>query len=112
MEIPASEPTSTASAEGGISMAMAPDAMIGPIAMEGWYPRFSIPGSRVEPSMAVLAMVDPDSAAKIVPPKIVTTDIRPGRRVTTRSMASMARCATPVWNRISPIRMNSGMGAS
>lgn len=35
MEIPARLPTRTASADGGMSMAMAPEAMIGPIAMVG-----------------------------------------------------------------------------
>ena len=35
MEMPASEPTRTASAEGGINIAIAPEAMIGPIAIDG-----------------------------------------------------------------------------
>ena len=36
IEIPESEPSSTVSAEGGISMSTAPIAMIGPVAMVGW----------------------------------------------------------------------------
>ena len=36
IEMPDSEPSSTVSAEGGISMSTAPIAMIGPVASVGW----------------------------------------------------------------------------
>ena len=37
-------------------------------------------GSSDWPSMAVVAMVEPDSAEKIVPPVTATTERRPGTR--------------------------------
>ena len=36
IEMPESEPSSTVSAEGGISMSTAPIAISGPVAMVGW----------------------------------------------------------------------------
>ena len=41
-------------------------------------------------SVPVVGFVEPESAEKAVPPKIETSDRRPGNRVTTRSIASMA----------------------
>ena len=61
--------------------------------------------------MAVFATVDPDKDENTVPPTTDTTDRRPGSRAIRVSMASMALSATPVWNRISPISTNSGIGA-
>ena len=61
--------------------------------------------------MAVVATDDPDSDENTVPPTTDTTDRRPGSRAIRVSMASMALRATPVWNRISPISTNSGIGA-
>ena len=69
-------------------------------------------GSSVLPSTAVFARVEPDRDENTVPPTTATTDSRPGMRVTTRSIASMARKARPVWNRISPSSRNSGIGAN
>src|SRR5690554_226757 len=112
MEMPARLPNMTASAEGGISMAMPPTAMMGPIAIFGWYPRRSISGSSVPPIMAVFAMVEPERVANTVPPITDTMDKRPGTLAISSSTALMARYATPVWKRISPIRMKSGMGVS
>ena len=62
--------------------------------------------------MAVLAIVDPESEEKMVPPTIETTANRPGIREIKRSMALMALKATPVCKRISPIQRNRQMGAS
>lgn len=62
--------------------------------------------------MAVVAMVDPEMAEKIVPATTATTASRAGMRRIRRSMPSMTLSATPVWNRTSPIRTNSGMGVS
>ncbi len=68
-------------------------------------------GSSTLPSTAVLAMVEPDSDENTVPPITETTDSRPGRRTMSRSTASMALKAMPVWNRISPMSRNRGIGA-
>ena len=62
--------------------------------------------------MAVLAMVDPESDEKTVPPTIETTASRPGTRAMSRSIAPMALKATPVCRRISPISKNRAIGAS
>ena len=86
----------TASADGGISMAIPPVAMIGPMANFGAYPRSTIWGSRTLPSRAVLAIVDPDSVENRVPPNIVTIDSRPGTRAISRSTAAIAFSATPL----------------
>jgi len=68
-------------------------------------------GSRSPPSTAVLARVEPDSDENSVPPSTETTESRPGTREISRSTASMARAATPVWNSTSPMATNSGIGA-
>ena len=44
----------------------------------------------------MLAMVEPESEEKIVPPTIATSDSRPGTRAISLSTASIARAATPV----------------
>src|SRR4051812_8536450 len=78
IEMPERLPRSTVSAEGGISISTAPMAMIGPVAITGLYPRESMTGSINEPSMAVVAMVEPEMAEKIVPATTATTASRPG----------------------------------
>ena len=57
-------------------------------------------------------MVEPEMAEKIVPATTATTDSRPGTRQISRSIASIAFMATPVWNSTSPIRMKNGIGVS
>ena len=99
--------SNTAKAEGGINMAIPPTAIIGPIAIAGLYPRFIISGSRTDPNIAVLAIVEPESDEKIVPPTIDTMESLPGRREIIRSIAPIALNATPVWSRISPINKKS-----
>ena len=47
------------------------------------------------PSIAVLAMVEPESDEKIVPPATATRERRPGTRAMSRSTASIACPATP-----------------
>jgi hypothetical protein len=61
-----------------MSISTAPIAMIGPVASTGLYPRDSITGSINEPSIAVVAIVDPEMAEKIVPATTATTARRPG----------------------------------
>ena len=69
-------------------------------------------GSISEPSMAVVAMVEPETAEKIVPATTATTARRPGTWRMRRSTPSMTLMARPVWNRTSPISTNSGIGVS
>ncbi len=57
-------------------------------------------------------MLEPDRVENTVPPATATRDSRPGTRAISLSIASIARIATPVWNSISPIRMNIATGAS
>ena len=94
--MPESEPNKTVSAEGGINISSAPMAMIGPAAMVGWYPRASITGSINEPSIAVVAMVEPEMAEKTVPATTATTESRPGTLTIRRSIPSMTLSARPV----------------
>ena len=68
---PARLPSSTPREDGGISMARPPVPMMGPMDMCGAYPRRVISGIISEPSMAVLAMVDPVSVEKVEPPATV-----------------------------------------
>jgi hypothetical protein len=56
-------------------------------------------------------MVDPESAAKIVPLVTVRRERRPGTRPRSLSSAVSARAAMFVCQRISPIRTNSGIGS-
>src|SRR5881628_2787620 len=112
MEMPERLPSSTVSAEGGISMSTAPIAMSGPVAIVGWYPRASITGSIRLPSIAVVAMVEPEIAENTVPATTATTASRPGTCRISRSTPSITLTASPVWNSTSPIRMNSGIGVS
>src|SRR2546430_2015856 len=112
MEMPERLPSSTVSAEGGISMSTAPIAMSGPVAIVGWYPRDSITGSIRLPSIAVVAMVEPEMAENTVPATTATTARRPGTCRISRSTPSITFTARPVWNSTSPIRMNSGIGVS
>ena len=62
--------------------------------------------------MAVVAMVEPEMAENTVPATTATTARRPGTCRINRSTPSITLRASPVWNRISPIRMNSGIGVS
>src|SRR3954471_4804271 len=112
MEMPEKLPSSTVSAEGGISMSTAPIAITGPVAIVGWYPRESITGTIKLPSIAVVAMVEPEMAEKMVPATTATTARRPGTCAISRSTPSITLTAIPVWNSTSPIRMKSGIGVS
>ena len=69
--IRASDPSSTASEDGGMIIARDPVARIGPMTSAFLYPRLRISGIKVVPSIAVLAIEDPDSVAKSVPPATV-----------------------------------------
>ncbi len=69
-------------------------------------------GSISEPSIAVVAIVDPEIAENTVPATTATTASRPGTCRIRRSTASMTLIANPVWKRTSPIRMKSGIGVS
>src|SRR5881409_3277293 len=62
------------------------------------------------PSIAVVAMVEPEIAENTVPATTATTASRPGTCRTSRSTPSITFTARPVWNRTSPIRMKSGIG--
>jgi hypothetical protein len=103
-------PNSTIRAEGGISMSTPPIAITGPMANVGWYFFSSITGVIDRPSIAVVAIVEPEIAENAVPATTETTESRAGTRWIRRSKPSITRRASPVWNRISPIRMNSGIG--
>ena len=69
-------------------------------------------GSKTEPRIAVLAIVEPDSEENTVPPTIDTIERRPGTREIILSMAPIALNATPVCSKISPISKNRAIGAS
>src|SRR5215472_4211488 len=86
--------------------------MIGPVASTGLYPRDSITGSINDPSMAVVAMVEPEIAENTVPATTATTASRPGTWRTRRSIPSITFRASPVWKRTSPISTKSGIGVS
>ena len=62
--------------------------------------------------MAVVAMVEPEIAEKMVPATTATTARRPGTCAIRRSTPSITFTAIPVWNSTSPISMNSGIGVS
>src|SRR5688572_19434369 len=64
------------------------------------------------PSMAVVAMVEPEMAEKMVPATTATTARRPGTCAIRRSTPSITLTAMPVWNSTSPISTNSGIGVS
>src|SRR6185369_8476451 len=64
------------------------------------------------PSIAVVAMVEPEIAENTVPATTATTASRPGTWRIRRSTPSITFTARPVWNSTSPIRTNSGMGVS
>ena len=57
-------------------------------------------------------MVEPEIAENTVPATTATMARRPGSRRINRSMPSITLSANPVWNRISPISTNSGIGVS
>lgn len=111
-EIPAILAKITARAEGGISMARPPDPRMGPTDIETLYPLFLISGRRTVPNIAVLAMVEPLVAAKIVPLTAAKTPSLPGTRPSQRSMISSAMSATWEWYISSPIKMNKGTGVT
>ncbi len=60
----------------------------------------------------MVAIVEPEIAENTVPDTTATTASRPGMRVISRSTPSITLSARPVWNRISPISTNSGIGVS
>ena len=55
-------------------------------------------------------MLEPDSAANIVPPATAMYESRPGTRPKTLSRVENIRSAMPLWKNNSPMRMNSGTG--
>jgi hypothetical protein len=57
-------------------------------------------------------MVEPEIAENTVPATTATTASRPGTWRISRSMASIAFIATPVWNSTSPISTKKGIGVS
>src|SRR5215468_4134892 len=69
-------------------------------------------GSINEPSIAVVAMVEPEIAENTVPATTATTASRPGTCRTRRSMPSITLSASPVWKRTSPISTKRGIGVS
>src|SRR5260221_10927786 len=69
-------------------------------------------GSMRLPNIAVVAMVEPEIAENTVPATTATTARRPGTWRIRRSTPSITFTARPVWNRSSPIRINSGIGVS
>src|SRR3954463_4424492 len=69
-------------------------------------------GSIRLPSIAVVAMVDPEIAENTVPATTATTASRPGTSRIKRSTPSITFTARPVWNSTSPMRMKSGIGVS
>ena len=85
--------SNTANADGGMSIAMPPTAIMGPIAIEGLYPRLIISGRRTDPRIAVFAIVEPEREEKTVPPTIETTDNRPGTLDIIRSILYESRQA-------------------
>src|SRR5262245_61046042 len=64
------------------------------------------------PSIAVVAMVEPEIAENTVPATTATTASRPGTCRIRCSTPSMTFTASPVWNSTSPMRMNRGIGVS
>src|SRR3954470_15268746 len=64
------------------------------------------------PSIAVVAMVEPEIAEKMVPATTATTASLPGTCAIRRSTPSITFTAMPVWNSTSPISTNSGIGVS
>ena len=69
-------------------------------------------GSINDPSMAVVAMVEPEMAENTVPATTAMTARRPGTCRISRSTPSITLSANPVWNNSSPIKMKSGIGVS
>ena len=63
------------------------------------------------PRTAVVAMVEPLRLENTVPDSTARMLSRPGRRPNMRSITSTAWKATRECHRISPMRMNSGMGS-
>src|SRR5262245_57856875 len=57
-------------------------------------------------------MVEPEIAETTLPATVASTGRRPGTRRISSAKASIARSASPVWNRISPISTKNGIGVS
>src|SRR6267142_3195987 len=64
------------------------------------------------PSIAVVAMVEPEIAENTVPATTATTARRPGTCRIRCSTPSITLTARPVWNSTSPMRMKSGIDVS
>src|SRR5437899_2183107 len=64
------------------------------------------------PSIAVVAMVEPEIAENTVPATTATTARRPGTCRIRCSTPSITFTARPGWDSTSPMRMKSGMGVS
>ena len=62
------------------------------------------------PSIAVVAIVDPEIALKTVPATTATTASLPGTCLIILSIPSMTFTAKPVWKSTSPIRIKRGIG--
>src|SRR4029079_14407712 len=71
-----------------------------------------ITGTISEPSIAVVAIVEPEIAENTVPATTATTASRPGTCAIRRSMPSITLTARPVWNSTSPMSTNNGIGVS
>ncbi len=92
-------------------MAREPPPNTGPKAIGFLYPRFSISGTSMDPSMAVEAQVLPHRTAIKTPLPIATKLNLPDRRPSNVSRASIRRVPIPEWNSTSPMRRNRGTGS-
>ena len=110
IESSATTPSKTAKPLGGTIIANPPLPRIGPRDMGFPYPRFSISGTKEEPSSATLPILLPVRAAKSTPPPTANRANLPFKLPNHLSSASRRFTPIPEWNIISPITRNKATG--
>src|SRR5690606_40659500 len=97
---------------GGMSNPRVPAPARELMTMLSGYPRARSSGMVILPTVAQVAALDPDTAAKIVQPRMLVCSRRPGKRFIQGARPLNMSSESRVRNRISPIQRNSGRAVS
>src|SRR5690625_4931307 len=98
--------------DGGINRPRVPAPANDPTASLRSYPRFHSVSDVIFPMVIVVAVLEPEMAAKSVQPKILVCNRRPGNHCIHGMIPRNMRSAILVRNSNSPIQINKGIHAN
>src|SRR6056300_87652 len=107
-DVSVSKPYKTSAIDGGIRIPKVPPAATDPRNSDSLYPFFSISGYETVPTVAAVATLEPEVAAKIALEAIFACIKPPGSQDIHFVTAAYILCETPDRRMISPNKMNIG----